>query len=356
MTKRWLVCCGCVYVLALTAFWLPEIASVVAAQSAAATCACGCGGTPRPACAHSCGGNPCTGGAIANSRIIVGEVVENAPASFTVVAPNGSTLTGFVVEFNNGQRATTDERGAATFIPMGRRTLRATIPAITATNVRVVTQDQANRTPSRVPRFATAGNHMSVSRAGFFDGRANNTQASIGGMSCAVMFEAPHQAILSVPQGTPAGPSQLRIEDQGRMLEQPIDVVSFSLQADRLQLLRGETTQGRAIVEGAGPSLAGGVIRIQNLSTEIIELRLVSGSGTDKLEKRIDPSMIQNGRIEVPLILRGRRGGSFQVVGGVYDPQALASATCSCGCGGTPRPACAHSCGGNPCTGATLRP
>jgi hypothetical protein len=196
---------------------------------------------------------------------------------------------------------------------------------------------------------------MSVTRAGFFDGRADNTQASIGGMSCPVMFEAPHQAILNVPQGAPVGSSQIRIEDQGRMLEQPVDVVRFSLQADRLQLARGENTQGRAIVEGAGPGLVGGAIRIQNLSTEIIALQLVGGGGTDRLEKRIDPGMIQNGRIEVPLMIRGRRGGSFQVVGGVYDPQALASATCSCGCGGTPRPACAHSCGGNPCTGATLR-
>jgi hypothetical protein len=356
MTKQTFAFCGCVLLLALLAFWLPDIATAVAAQSGAATCSCGCGGTPRPACAHSCGGNPCTGGAITNSRIIIGEVVENAPASFTVVAPNGGTLSGFVVEFDDGQRATTDERGGATFIPTGRRTLKATIPAITATNVRVVTQDQANRTASRIPRFTTAGNQMSLARAGFFDGRAGNTQASVGNVSCPIMFEAPHQAILTVPEGTPVGTSQLRIEDQGRMVEQPIDVLRFSLQADRLQLLRGETTQGKAIIEGAGPSLAGGVVRIQNLSTEIVELRLVSGRGTDKLETRIEPSMIQNSRVEIPLMLRGRRGGSFQVVGGVYDPQALASATCSCGCGGTPRPACAHSCGGNPCTGATVRP
>ncbi len=127
-------------------------------------------------------------------------------------------------------------------------------------------------------------------------------------------------------------------------------MVRFTLSAKQTRLARGQVTQGAAVVEGASPSLVGGVIRINNLSTGTVSLQ-AAGGGTDKIEKRIEPNMIQNGRIEIPLTIRARQSGGFQVVGGVYDPQALATAKCSCGCGGTPRPACAYSCGGGPCTG-----
>jgi hypothetical protein len=321
---------------------------------AAKGCTCGCGGTPRPACAHSCKGDPCTGGPLSSSRIIIGDVVENEPASFSVVGPNGNALTGFVVDFDDGQQATTDDQGEATFTPKAHKALKASIAGIAATDVHVLTQDEAKKAPSRVPRFAMAGTQMSVTRAGMFDGKAENTHASIGSMPCAVMSESPHQAILYVPGATPLGPSKLRIEDQGRTFEQPISVVRFSLQADRTKLARGESTQGKAIIEGADESLVGGVIRIRNFSTQTVALH--AAGKTDTIEKRIERGMIQNGRIEIPLTIQARRGGSFEIIGNVFDPQALATATCSCGCGGTARPACAYSCGGNPCTGGALKP
>jgi hypothetical protein len=321
---------------------------------AAKGCTCGCGGTPRPACAHSCNGNPCTGGPLSSSRIIIGDVVENKPASFSVVGENGNALTGFVVDFDDGQQAKTDDRGEATFTPTGHKALKASIAGIAATDVHVLTQGEAEKAPSRVPRFAMAGTQMHLTIPGMFDGNAANTQASIGDMRCAVMFEAPHQAILYVPGATPLGSSKLRIEDQGRTKEQPISVVRFSLQADRTKLARGESTQGKAIIEGADENLIGGIIRIQNLSPQTVALH--AGGKTDTIEKRIDRGMIQNGRIEIPLTIQSRRGGSFEIIGNVFDPQALATAKCSCGCGGTARPACAYSCGGNPCTGASLKP
>ncbi len=332
----------------------PCTGATSAQPSAAAGCTCGCGGTPRPACAHSCGGDPCTGGALRNSRMIIGQVVEKQPASFSVVGQNGNALTGFVVEFDNGQRATTDNRGEATFTPAGRKQLRASIPGIASTAVEVLTAEQARQAPARVPHFATAGNEMRVTRGSLFDGRANNTNAMVGSQRCAVMFESPSQAILHVPAETPLGSTALHIEDQGQTLDQPLSVVSFALRADKLTLIKGESTRGMAVIEGADQSLAGGVVRIHNLSTEIIALELTGGGKGNQLEKRIEPGMIRNGRIEIPFTIRSRRGGGFQIIGGVFDPQTM-GATCSCGCGGTPRPACAHSCGGNPCTGGAAR-
>jgi hypothetical protein len=392
MKNRWLAYWGCVLLLGLSAVWLVDRANVLAAHppagctcgcggtprpfcahrcsgnpctgtsakqesspaaDAAKGCACGCGGTPRPACAHSCGGNPCTGGALNTSRIIIGEVVENQPSSFSVVGQNGNSLTGFVVEFDDGQQVKTDDRGEATFTPKSHKALKANIPGVAATSVHVLTAEQASKSPSRVPRFTTAGTQMSVTRAGMFDGNAGNTHAKIGSMPCAVMFESPHQAILFVPAETPLGTSSLHIEDQGKTIEQPISVVQFSLQADKLKLARGESTQGKAVVQGADANLIGGVIRIKNLSPQTVALQ-AAGGGTDTIEKRIEPGMIHNGQIEIPLTISARRGGGFQVVGGVFDPKALSAATCSCGCGGTARPACAYSCGGNPCTGASV--
>jgi len=282
-------------------------------------------------------------------------VVENQPASFSVVGPNGNALTGVVVEFDNGQRVTTNDRGEATFTPTGRKALVATIPGIAGTTIAVLTAEQASQAPSRVPRFASAGNEMQVTRPGMFDGQADSTHATLGGRPCAVVSEAPHQAIVYVPWNAPAGATTLHIEDRGQTLEQPITLVRFSLHADNLTLARNQTTRGMAIIEGADKNLVGGLVRIHNLSTEIVALQLTGGGKGNVLEKRIEPGMIHNGRIEIPFTIRAHRAGGFQLVGGVSDPQAPNVAGCSCGCGGTPRPACAYSCGGGPCTGASVR-
>ena len=352
--KPWLACAVFVLLAGFGGSWVTATSEVRAGQ-AAATCSCGCGGTPRPACAHSCGGTPCTGGAMSHSRIIVGDVVENQPATVSVVAPNGRVLTGFVVEFGKNQKVTTDDQGRGIVTPTSRGTLRATVDGVTGTDVHCVSAAEAAKAGSHVPRFTTAGIEMIVTHAGHFDGRAANTQASIGATSCPVLFEAPHQAILRVPPDAAPGAAQLRVVDQGRTLERPIRVVRFSMQVDRTTLARGESTQGKVTIEGADASLVGGVIRLQNMSTETIALRLVGSGGTDKVEKRVDAGMIRDGRIELPMSIQGRRGGTFTIVGGIHDPQGMSAPKCSCGCGGTPRPACAHSCGGNPCTGAGLR-
>ncbi len=311
---------------------------------------------PRPACAHSCGGDPCTGGKISDSRIVVGQVVENQPATLTAVGPNGNDLTGFVVEFEDGQRATTNDRGEATFTPSRRGRLKATLVGIAATAVTVLTDAESQKAPSRVPRMAMTGGDLYVTRPGLFDGRAENTRATVGERACPVLAESPHQAIVNLPSHIPLGGSKLRVEDRGKSIEQSLNVVRFSMQADKLNLTRGETTLGKAVVEGADASLAGSAVRIQNLSTEIVSLRLTGASSKGGLyDVRIEPGMIREGRVEIPFTVRARRKGAFSLVGGVFDLPASEAATCSCGCGGTPRPACAHSCGENPCTGGAMR-
>lgn len=350
MKIRLLASWGCVFVFVLAAIFLPSAAKLLARgqTNLAATCKCGCAGTARPACAHSCGGNPCTGASITYSHIIIGDVVENQPTTFSALAPNGTALAGFVVDFDNGQHVTTDDHGFATFTPTGHMDLNAKISDVCATKVHVLTSDDAAKLRPSVPHFAMAGNQLSVTRPGMFDGIAGNTHASIGETQCPVLAESLGQAILKVPAETPLGSSQLHIEGGGQKFDQRISVIRFSLRADRTTLRRGESTKGAAIVEGCDPSLLGGLIRLQNLSPETIKLQAAGGS--DIIEKRIEPGMIKKGRIEIPMTIHATQGGGFIILGGVYDSTARA-AKCSCGCGGTPRPACAHSCGGTPCTG-----
>src|SRR4051812_22437964 len=120
--------------------------------SAAAKCGCGCKGTPRPACAHVCDGNPCTGKSLKNSRLIVGQVVENQPASFSLVGENGNSLTGYVVEFDDGERATTDDKGMGTFTPKARRVV-AKVAEVTSTPLSVIGTKEASEQHANVPRF-----------------------------------------------------------------------------------------------------------------------------------------------------------------------------------------------------------
>jgi hypothetical protein len=324
--------------------------SVVSGATVAATCSCGCGGTARPACAHSCGGNPCTGASMKYSQIIIGDVVEGKPATFSAMASNGTALTGFVVDFDDGQHVTTDSHGQGVFTPTARKKLEATITDVCATGVRVITSDEADKLPLSVPRFFVAGTRCPITVPGMFDGDASNTHVSIGETQCPVLAESPRQAILSIPPETPLGASQLHVEDHGQKLDRPVSVIRFSMRADKTTLRKGEATKGMAIVDGAGPVLVGGVIHLTNLSPQTIQLQAAGGS--EKITKTIESGMIKNGRIEIPLNIHATQGGGFLIVGVVSDPNAKAAAKCSCGCGGTPRPACAHSCGGNPCTGS----
>ena len=378
MKIRWLTCWGCVFLFVFATITLQNStkllasgaalsqkdyktdnlkgkvadpqSSVVSGATAAAKCTCGCTGTARPACAHSCGGTPCTGASMQYSQIIIGDVVEGKPASFSVMAPNGSALVGFVVDFDDGQHVTTDGNGHGTFISAAHVKLGASISDVCATSIRVLTPDEAEKLPSSIPRFVTAGYRCPLTVPGMFDGDLSNTHVSIGETQCPVLAESPGQAILSVPSTTPLGDSQLRIEDHGQKLEQPVNVIRFSMRAERTTLRKGESTKGTAIVDGASPVLVGGEIHLTNLSPETIQLQ--ASGGSEKITKRIEPGMIKDGRIEIPMTIHATQGGGFLIVGGVHDPNVKASAKCSCGCGGTPRPACAHSCGGNPCTGS----
>ncbi|MGH9554253.1 MAG: hypothetical protein ACRD2Y_00390, partial [Terriglobales bacterium] len=288
--------------------------------SAAAGCTCGCGGTPRPACAHSCGGTPCTGSSLKNSRIIMGQVVENQPATFSVVGQNGNALTGFVVEFDRKQKSTTDRKGEAGFVPEKRGKVMAEVPGVARTAIQVISQEEARSAPQRVPRFAQAGDHFSVTQGGLFDGHASNTQASLDQQACAVMFEAPHQAIVYLPEAISTGAHTLSIEDQGRKLEKPLSVIRLQLSADKLNLAKHEVTRGRVVIEGADNSLVGGQLHIENLSTEIVELTLTGSSGKRSHVLSIQPGMIRDGKIEVPFTIRAKRGGAFSLLARVADP------------------------------------
>ncbi|MGH9650156.1 MAG: hypothetical protein ACRD3I_06765, partial [Terriglobales bacterium] len=83
----------------------------------------------------------------------------------------------------------------------------------------------------------------------------------------------------------------------------------------------------------------------------IVQLTLTGSGGKRSHALPIQAGMIRDRRIEVPFTIRAKRGGVFSLLARVADPNTKGAMTCSCGCGGTPRPACAHSCGGNPCTG-----
>lgn len=292
---------------------------------------------------------------MSHSRLVAGETVEQQPATISLVAANGVKLEGFVIALDRAGKLTTNATGHALLTPASRRSIPATVDAVTATNVQVISASGAAQAPSRVPKFATIGGDVSVTRPGLFDGNAGNTKAAIGSVTCHVLFEAPHQSIFSVPADAPMGTASLRLEDGGRTFEQPMRLVKLGISADDLRLERGVTTNGRVTIEGADDLLVGGVLRIENLSREIIELEISGARGSDSLQRRIDKAMIKDGLITVPLTITGRQRGAFNVVATLFDPAALTTANCSCGCGGTPRPACAHSCKGNPCLGAAIK-
>lgn len=106
---------------------------------------------------------------------------------------------------------------------------------------------------------------------------------------------------------------------------------------------------------GLSPASAGCTLQVQNLSPSTIKIqptgvKTTAGSG-DAFKITLTDTMVAGGAVEVPFVINSLKTGSFSVVATLTDPADSQKKTCTCGCKGTPRPACAHSCGGDPCTG-----
>ncbi len=128
------------------------------------------------------------------------------------------------------------------------------------------------------PRIGQTGRNLTI--PGNFDGNASNTGINIGGREIPVLAESPRKAVIEIPADTPTGPGNITIKENpanGTPGSQtaPFNVVSVQLKADKLNLLKGETTNLYIFLTGLeGLRDNSGNIRLQieNASPQTVRL------------------------------------------------------------------------------------
>ncbi len=124
------------------------------------------------------------------------------------------------------------------------------------------------------PRLGQTGRPLSI--PGSFDGNAANTNVNIGGKSIPVIAESPRQAVTQIPADTPTGPSNLTIrEGDGNPQTSTCNIVAIELKADKLNLMKGETTNLHISVtglEGLKDNSGNIKLQIENASPQTVTL------------------------------------------------------------------------------------
>ena len=124
------------------------------------------------------------------------------------------------------------------------------------------------------PRLGQTGRPLSI--PGSFDGNAGNTSVNIGGKNIPVIAGSPRKAVAQIPADTPTGPANLTIRDgDGNPQTSTCNVVGIELKADKLNLMKGETTNLHISVTGlAGLKDNSGNIKLQieNASPQTVRL------------------------------------------------------------------------------------
>ncbi|HEV7644182.1 MAG TPA: hypothetical protein VGO50_09600 [Pyrinomonadaceae bacterium] len=124
------------------------------------------------------------------------------------------------------------------------------------------------------PRLGQTGRDITI--PGNFDGNAANTTVNIGGKEIPVLAESPRQAAVKIPSDIPTGKTNLTVGDgPGNSRTTPFNVASIELKADKLNLMKGETTNLHISVTGLeGLKDNSGNIRLQieNASPQTVSL------------------------------------------------------------------------------------
>lgn len=222
--------------------------------------------------------------------VVTGTVVDGEPATLTAVGPDGSRLTGVVVDIG-GREHTTDEDGRVVFTPpSGIERLTVTLTDASGTpstaTAEVVPRPQ-DFEPSRppglddVPPFPTPGSEITVGE-GPFDG-GGGTTATLDGEEVSVLAASPIEVVVATDPATPLGEHDLVVStDAGPSPPATLTFLALRLEATATDLVRGQRSTARLVVEGTAKKLC---VRVVNETPQVISLKggetvhVVTGGG-----------------------------------------------------------------------------
>ena len=303
-----------------------------AAQQAATACGCG-GSTPRPHCAFHQG--PCNPSGTARLEgvtlatdlgtvhvVLPPDIAAGDTISGTVFAEPREgeatdALEGYVLETPEGKHELTGEKQSITFA-----VLSSAVPFVLRDRgghevARGQTPPSAPGLPEQAayrtgpPRAVKRGDGFPV--GGEFDGNAATTDCSLGGTPLDVIAESPRGVFLAPAGPVPdAGPTTLRIGEQGRVTEVPIHLVQLSLTADKLALHQGERTQVHTTIDGL-EGVGKGECYVE-LALRAGSAARFAGAAGDRITHEVEPGNIRSDgtyRFDVGVV--GTRPGGFTI-------------------------------------------
>ncbi|HVO52140.1 MAG TPA: hypothetical protein VMV60_14185 [Thermoanaerobaculia bacterium] len=100
------------------------------------------------------------------------------------------------------------------------------------------------------PPTCTPGGTITL--RGPFGGDGRATRVMVGGRTVPVVCETPGEAVVRVPPDVPAGPVEIVVREGTHERRLVLAAIGLRMSADRLSLLRGESTAFRVTVDGLG--------------------------------------------------------------------------------------------------------
>ena len=172
------------------------------------------------------------------------------PKSPSNAAPN---LSDYLVEPNPGQSFPAN--GAFPF--KVAQSLKLVVKSARASQAQPVTLDipfSLAPITGPPPGFTTSpiamGGLMQTVR-GPFDGDASNTSVLLNNSAAPIIAESQNSLFYLVPENTPTGSADVLIKDKDRKTSFRVAVLGLQMSADKLNLLKGESTAFHVLVKGA---------------------------------------------------------------------------------------------------------
>jgi len=179
---------------------------------------------------------------------------------------------------------------------------------------------------SAPPRIGQTGRNVIIPLTP--DIRTEPTQVRIGSQPADFIAESPRQCVVRVPANVPAGPTSLEVSEsmpdrQQKVETSKFNVVSVGLTADKLNLIRGESTQLHVTVNGlngledyTGNIDLGLVIK----TPQVVRFNSEAGSRVVKVIYLRDRTYKgRTGILRIDEQIIGVNAGGFQIEANLFD-------------------------------------
>jgi hypothetical protein len=166
----------------------------------------------------------------------------------------------------------------------------------------------------QLPAFMRSGYYQEIK--GNFDGNFGNTLVSLDGSPINIMAESPDRIVITTPENL-HGVKQLSIKENENEYLADIAIVNLDLTADKIDLLKGESTNINLIIEGLGTVDAPVEIHVDNLSPANISL-----SGGNHQEIVIEPETVpETGIYSNAFAITAKLSGGYSVSAQLIVPE-----------------------------------